>query len=154
MREGLAETRKSADAALAGAQAAKSNTDALIEIERAWLVFILERGGNDAAAFRLSNVGSTPAWITEIQCFYRKSRTPLSTSVPFTPHILRFENGSILPPRTDTKLISEDLEGGIPLTSLEDQAFARGQLVSHFWRHGEVLGHIWQNARNGRVPVP
>ncbi len=69
--------------------------------------------------FHIANMGSTPAWIKEIECAFQKAGTPISDLSECALNRLRWETGSILPPGKDSKPIVERIAGGLPVARAE-----------------------------------
>jgi len=116
------------------AAAAKASADALVGIDRAWLVFMFEDTEDATTArFFIQNLGNTPAWITELSFFYRKNGraitvTPTSTELNFAPRVVRWDAGTILPAKGLTKRQTVTLDDGHPLSESQQEAARQGSL--------------------------
>jgi hypothetical protein len=124
MRDGLVETRKAADAA-------KVSADAVVGIERAWLVMHTKEGPQSIleAEFWFANYGRTPAWIIEINCSYRKFNTAIIEALPIGRRPVSSANGWIVPAGKESRPIFTKLETTGLLTETEVAAVHNGSLL-------------------------
>ena len=149
----------SAAASLASARAAQSSADSLMQVERAWLVFHLQTTARSplVAEFTITNYGRTPAWITDLVYDYRKYHQPIDGPMEINaPHMLTWQNGSMIPPGTASKEFLTRLNGTMLLTDQEERKVIEGNLFLVFFavvKYDDIFGekretHICQSFRS------
>ena len=136
MKDSLHETRRAADAAHVSAQAAKVSADALMGIERPWLLIqIPEAATIHGFNFTLVHYGRTPAWITEFKYEFRRSAAGVRSGIDYTRIGNRIQGGNsvLVAPNQTISPFTVEFESNQPVSAADTSAWINGRLPADFF---------------------